>query len=217
MRATAGLLILIVLVACSSAAPAPPLAQALDESSPTHSPQPSPSPQPSATPLATATTRPTATALPSATATATPTAVSSATSTLSTIELSTQMFDTLNQRRDAERCPALELEPRLTQAAQAHAEEIMRRREVSHRSADGSTLEQRLERVGYPFVRRSETIAVGINETVDAVVDRWMDEPLDGPHRSSIMNCLYQHVGIGVAATEQGVLYWVVDYGQPQP
>lgn len=126
------------------------------------------------------------------------------------------MLRAINQRRSAERCPELALEQRLTAAAQAHADEIARRREVSHRSADGATLEQRLERVGYRFQRRSETIAVSLDPSAGAVVDRWLDEPIDGPHRSSVMNCVYQDAGVGVAWTAEGVIYWVVDFGQPR-
>jgi uncharacterized protein YkwD len=184
---------------------------------PTYTPQPTPTRypiQPTYTALPTYTPQPTPTISPSATVAVAETVAADA---LSVDGLVAQMLDALNLRRGAERCPPVALEPRLAASAQGHADEIAARREVSHRSADGSTLEQRLERVGYPFQRRSETIAVSSDASAEAVVDRWLDEPLDGPHRSSVMNCLYQDVGIGVAWTDAGIIYWVVDYGQPSP
>lgn len=213
------LIVAFALTACASAPPEPS-SVALRESTTTRTPQPS------ATPPATATPRSTQTATSQPTATATLTATAELTATVDAVSadaallretLADDMLRALNERRSAERCPELALEPRLMTAAQAHAAEITRRREVSHRSADGATLEQRLERVGYPFQRRSETIAVSLDPSALAVVDRWLDEPIDGPHRSSVMNCVYQDVGVGVDWTPQGVIYWVVDFGQPRP
>lgn len=216
MRLVLGLLLVIALVGCSTAAPTP-LAQLPSQPTATDTPAPSPTTQPTAVPSATATATASATSIPSATATATATPSPTSSGALAASDLAAQMVIELNQQRAVERCAPLTADPRLTSAAQLHADEISRRREVSHRSADGSTLEQRLQRAGYPFVRRSETIAVSKDETIGQVVALWLDEPLDGPHRSTIMNCLYQHVGVGVAWTEADVFYWVVDYGQPQP
>lgn len=236
MRAVVGLFVVFALVACVSAAPESGVSLAPRESMATRTPhftsthtstatvQPTVAATARSTataqPTMTATVRPTLTAPPTTTpATATESAVSAspASVALATGELTNEMLRVLNQRRSAERCPELVLEQRLTAAAQSHAAEIARRGEVSHRSADGATLEQRLERVGYPFQRRSETIAVSFDPSASAVVDRWLDEPIDGPHRSSVMNCVYQDVGIGVDWTAQGVIYWVVDFGQPRP
>lgn len=128
----------------------------------------------------------------------------------------TQLLEALNQARAHERCPPLALDARLNDVAQHHAAEIARRREVSHRSADGSTLDQRLQRHGYTARRSAELIAVG-REPPAALTAAWMSEPLDGRQRREISNCLYQDLGIGMAATESGIRYWVVVLAEPAP
>lgn len=130
--------------------------------------------------------------------------------------LHTQLLEALNQARAHERCPPLALDARLNAAAQGHAAEIARRREVSHRSADGSTLDQRLQRHGYTARRSTELIAVS-REPPAALTAAWMSEPLDGRQRREISNCLYQDLGIGMAATESGMRYWVVVLAEPAP
>lgn len=208
-RWSVALIAALVLAACEVAPPPQPITAVRQTATPA----------PTATLISAATLAPppTATRIGTATPTATssPTATSTPTAAAATAGLAGQMLEALNLRRREGNCPTVAIEERLQQAAQAHADEIARRREVSHRSADGSELEQRLQRVGYSFLRRSETIAVSADPSALAIVDLWLDEPIDGPHRSSVMNCFYQHVGIGVAETEAGMLYWVVDYAQP--
>jgi len=127
-----------------------------------------------------------------------------------------EMLLVLNQRRAEHGCPALLLDERLQTAAQAHADDLFARQAIDHVGADGATLEQRLQRVGYPFQRRSEVISRAHSVGALVVVDQWLAEPPDGPHRTSVLGCYYADAGIGWRETTDGVAYWVVDLGEPR-
>jgi uncharacterized protein YkwD len=124
------------------------------------------------------------------------------------------MLAAINRQRRAVRCPVLIPETRLMALARVHAAEIAERREASHRSADGATLAQRLERGGYPAARHAELIAVS-QAAPAAIVATWAEEPLDGPHRRELENCFYSEMGIGMARTDAGIAYWVIVVAMP--
>ena len=79
--------------------------------------------------------------------------------------------------------PALSLDPRLTAAARAHAEDMVAAGKIGHEGTDGSTPADRVRRVGYPYRRVGENVAAGW-ETVEAVTDGWMESP---EHRRNIL------------------------------
>lgn len=58
----------------------------------------------------------------------------------------------------------------------------------------------------YPDKPAGEDIAAGQTSAVQVVGD-WMDDP---PHRETLLGN-YNHIGIGVARSPRGTLYWVVD------
>jgi uncharacterized protein YkwD len=223
-RVGIGLLLLATAAGCGVAEREPIGAQAASSAVPSPTPYPI---QPTYTPLPTSTPyplqptyTPLATIPPPATmqtlATTPPPTTIASLDRFSEDDLGAQMLAALNQRRSEHGCPPLTIDRRLQAAAQAHAADIAARRAIDHVGGDGATLEQRLERAGYPFIRRSETISVARDWTPVQVVDTWLAEPPDGPHRASILNCVYQHVGIGLARTPDGVIYWAVDYAEPR-
>ena len=93
---------------------------------------------------------------------------------------------------------------------QAHAADIAAHKRISHVGTDGATLRQRLDRVGYPYLRASESI--GVYRTPEEVVRFWMDEPPNGPHRLNLTNCQYTDTGVGLAYDSGGRQWWVMDY-----
>jgi uncharacterized protein YkwD len=127
------------------------------------------------------------------------------------------MVAALNERRSTNNCPALTIDERLRSAAQTHAEDMADRRRVDHLSADGTTLEQRLERAEYPFQRRAEILALGLGVSPMTVVNQWLSEPEGGEHRDAILDCDYRDVGVGLGVTEHNISFWVVDFGQQKP
>lgn len=216
MRPGAPFVVGAALLALGACGVAPPT-EIAQRAAPTATTKPSPTATrtqvPTATQTTTPTTTPTATPTPTATATATPEPEISATALAAGADPEA-MLAALNQRRDESGCPALVVDERLQRAAQAHADDLYSREAIDHVGGDGATLEQRLERVGYPFLRRSEVISRAHGVDALPVVDQWLDEPPDGPHRSSILNCDYADTGIGWRETPDHIAYWVVDLGQ---
>lgn len=122
----------------------------------------------------------------------------------------------LNGERQRGGCDvALALEPRLVEIAQAHADDMLRNDFIDHAGSDGATYSERLDRIGYQYVRRGENIAASFGPPAE-VVAMWMDEPPDGPHLTNILNCAYQHAGVGRAARADGYQYWVLDMAEPE-
>jgi uncharacterized protein YkwD len=128
-----------------------------------------------------------------------------------------EMLATLNERRSENNCPPLTVDERLQAAAQSHAEDMAERRRVDHLSADGTTLEQRLERAEYPFQRRAEILSLGVGISPVTVVNQWLSEPEGGGHRDAILDCEYRDVGVGLGTTQHNIAFWVVDFGQQNP
>ena len=163
---------------------------------------------------------PSATALlrPPATATAPPLPTRTLLPTFTTDQMTPTLvlLDLINAARaDAECDVALTWEPRLAEAAQQHAVDMATHDFIDHTGSDGASYTTRLERVGYTYNRRGENIAAGFTEP-QTVLDQWMDEPEDGPHRLNVLNCAYQHAGVGLAFRADGYPYWVLDLAEPK-
>ncbi len=115
-----------------------------------------------------------------------------------------------NVERTRRRRPPLVLNPELTQAAQAHADDMARRGKMAHRGGDGSSPFERMKRVGYSFQAAGENVAYGFDR-VDAVMAGWMHSP---GHRRNILGD-YTEIGVGRAIAPGGVLYYCVTFGTP--
>ncbi len=137
------------------------------------------------------------------------------TPSLDAAELKTRMFDLAQQHHVAAGCESWARDARLDLAAQLHAEEIARRKRVSHVGANGSRVRDRARRQGYPANRATESIA--LYKTPEASVKFWMSEPPNGPHRRNITWCQYTDAGVGVAYDNRGIAWWVMDYANQAP
>jgi len=122
------------------------------------------------------------------------------------------LLDAHNKERAAEELPPLTLDPKLTEAAQAHAADMAGRGEMSHEGGDGSTPAGRVKRAGYHYLRTAENVAAG-QPDVASVVAAWMDSP---GHRKNILGDFAQ---MGAAKVEdgEGRPYWSVSFGTPIP
>lgn len=114
----------------------------------------------------------------------------------------------VNAEREKAGCAPLAEDAKLTKAAQNHSQDMADHRNMSHTGSDGSSMGDRLARVGYPFRSAGENVAAGYG-TPESVMDGWMNSP---GHRANILNCGFKEIGIGLA---QPGNYWTQNFGTP--
>jgi uncharacterized protein YkwD len=82
---------------------------------------------------------------------------------------------------------------------------------LSHTGHDGSDPVSRMKDAGYtitPAIGWAENVARGY-PTVDAVMTAFMGSP---DHKANILNCSMKVIGVGVARSVAGELYWTQDF-----
>ncbi|MEU5322309.1 CAP domain-containing protein [Streptomyces sp. NPDC021056] len=112
----------------------------------------------------------------------------------------------VNAERAKAGCAPLTENAKLTEAAQDHSQDMADHQNMSHTGSDGSSMTDRLARVGYKFRSAGENVAYGYN-TPESVMDGWMNS---SGHRANILNCGFKEIGIGLA---QPGYYWTQDFG----
>ena len=115
-----------------------------------------------------------------------------------------QVFELTNQERVKNGLSPLKTNAELNFAADKYAEEMSKRRVLSHTGPDGSKAWDRAEAVGYEAQMMGENIAAG-QRTPEQVVKGWMDSP---GHRANILRSQYTDIGVGFYNN-----YWVQDFG----
>ena len=124
-----------------------------------------------------------------------------------------QVLDLTNQERAKAGCGPLRTNKALTQAAEAHAADMVDQHYFAHDSLDGRSPFDRMKAAGFRGGAMAENIAVGYS-TAAAVVQGWMNSP---GHRANILNCSYTMIGIGYDSgqvkPDWGNGSWVQDFG----
>lgn len=87
----------------------------------------------------------------------------------------------------------LELDPKLTIAAQRHAEDMKARNFFDHKNPDGKLPPDRVKDAGGQFRAVGENIAKGITD-VDQLFQLWLDSK---PHKEGLLQKAYTKHGIG--------------------
>jgi uncharacterized protein YkwD len=110
--------------------------------------------------------------------------------------------------------PALTLEPRLSEAASAHARDMLARHYFDHRDPAGHTPADRVRAHGYRYVIVGENIASGATDAREAV-QGWLDSP---GHCENIMDPRFTQLGVGFADTASGAarIDWVQVFAAPE-
>ena len=108
----------------------------------------------------------------------------------------------INAERQARGLAALAADARLARAAQRHAADMVERRYFSHDSPTGSSLVDRLRRVGYATRcawSGGETLAwgAGARRTPASRVAAWMRS---APHRQILLSPAFRDAGVGIAS-----------------
>lgn len=116
----------------------------------------------------------------------------------------------INAERRANGLSALQQNAKLQEAAQGLACDNAARGTFSHVSADGTQLQGRLRRAGYRFTAANENVYMGSGSAARAV-DWWMGS---SGHRANILTQGLKDIGVGVAASGDGKVQWVVNMGK---
>ncbi|QDG53361.1 hypothetical protein FIV42_22210 [Persicimonas caeni] len=106
----------------------------------------------------------------------------------------------------------LVLDPELSKAAQAHAEDMVANNFLGHEGSDGSDFAERIRRTNYTGNPVGENVAGG-QRSSEEVVAGWVDS--DG-HCRNIMNGQATRIGVGYAEgnnNTQYPTYWVQVFG----
>ena len=121
-------------------------------------------------------------------------------------EFAQQMLALVNAERAKAGCSPLTENAKLTKAAQDHSQDMADHQNMSHTGSDGSSMSDRLARVGYAFRTAGENVAYGYS-SAESVMDGWMNSP---GHKANILNCAFKEIGIGLARPGY---YWTQDFG----
>ncbi|MBV9512983.1 MAG: CAP domain-containing protein [Mycobacteriaceae bacterium] len=109
----------------------------------------------------------------------------------------TTVYDGVNRLRP---CAPLSYDPRLSAAAQRHADDMLRNGVDGHTGSDGSSPQGRIADAGYGQTAGSGEIVdwgTGALATPAAALDLWMKSP---GHRSIIVNCAFTAGGFATAS-----------------
>ena len=114
-----------------------------------------------------------------------------------------------NAERRAVGLPALQRHGSLDIAAVAHANDqrnvLCRSGYLTHTGTDGSNGGDRILRTGMYISRWGENIGCG-QRSATAINQGWMNS---AGHRANILHSSFTHIGVGVAVSDTGLLYWV--------
>ncbi|MDO8648791.1 MAG: CAP domain-containing protein [Candidatus Peregrinibacteria bacterium] len=126
---------------------------------------------------------------------------------ISLVAIRKRILELVNEERKKAGVVPLSEESHLTQAAQAHAEDMWKRNYFSHINPEGKGSTDRIRAAGYPLTGRwytGENIAKG-QTTAEQVMTSWLQSL---GHRSNILNRNFRDIGIGYYDK-----HWVQDFG----
>lgn len=103
------------------------------------------------------------------------------------------LLEATNQRRSAEDSHALTLNTRLSEAAQAKAEDMARRNYWSHETPEGDQPWIFIDAVDYRYMKAGENLAYGFLTSSQAI-NGWMNSP---SHRNNMLDNSFTEVGFG--------------------
>jgi len=128
--------------------------------------------------------------------------------------ISSTLVSLTNTDRATQNLGTLTVNPELTAAAQAKADDMAAKSYFAHTSPDGKTSWYWFKEAGYSFTYAGENLAVDFSDS-DAVENAWMNSPT---HRANILNGHYTEIGIASAeGTYEGhhTIFVVQMFGAP--
>lgn len=105
------------------------------------------------------------------------------------------LLDATNQDRATDKLTMLQLNMQLQAAAQAKANDMVRRNYWSHVTPTGQQPWDFITAVHYQYQTAGENLAYGFTSS-SGVLNAWMNSP---EHRANLLNTTYRQVGFGIA------------------
>jgi uncharacterized protein YkwD len=126
-----------------------------------------------------------------------------------------QVVDAINAYRSQNNLVPYNVNPQLSQAAQAHANDMACNQLFSHNGSNGSTPETRIAASGYVYSFVSENVYGSYPPlTPDGVVTWWKTDKTDLNHNKNLISTDYTEIGVGYAFFNN-YGYYVVDFATP--
>ncbi len=119
-----------------------------------------------------------------------------------------------NESRSQFSLSALSENASLDKAAQAKADDMLKKGYFSHNTPDGKTPWDFIQNSGYNYLMAGENLAVNFTES-EAVEQAWMNSP---GHKANILNKNFEEIGVGISQGEfQGhtAVFVVQMFGTP--
>jgi uncharacterized protein YkwD len=126
------------------------------------------------------------------------------------VTVGSTLIDLVNAERAARGLPPMVADAKLELAAQRHSEDQALHQSMSHTGSDGSTLAQRVDRVGFSWRSIAENVAYGYATPAD-VMAAWM---ISSGHRANILSA-NTRIGVGLAYGANGQAYWTQVFATP--
>ncbi len=118
-----------------------------------------------------------------------------------------QVIEVTNSVRQALGLHPLLDDEKLSQAAQAKAEDMVKQKYFGHQAPTGEMFSAFIDRSGYMYRQAGENVAMQ-HTTIDSLMNAWLLSP---SHKANIVNANYNDIGIGIAyGTIEGREGWFV-------
>jgi uncharacterized protein YkwD len=127
-----------------------------------------------------------------------------------------------NKFRESQKKMPLKLNAKLAAAAQKHVDNMARQDKYGDDGENGHILDgvdpkTRVEREGYQSAAGAENVAffdgVGGIKLAETVVDGWSKSP---KHRDNMLSERFTEIGVGVARSKSGKVYFCEVFGRPK-
>ncbi len=122
-----------------------------------------------------------------------------------------KFLDLTNAERKKANLPTLQADPVLCQVARAHSANMARQGKMEHK-LDGKTQYDRIKGAGYKYSTAGENLARS-DEGLETVIKALMNSKV---HRDNILAEEFTEVGIGIAAGDDGKIYYTQDFAVPR-
>ena len=122
-----------------------------------------------------------------------------------------QVFELVNKERAVRGLSMLKYNYELARLARIKSQDMIDKKYFAHESPTYGSPFKMMESFGFKFSSAGENIAYG-QKTAAEVMNAWMNS---AGHKANILSETYTTIGVGVAKTAAGTLYWTQEFMKP--